>query len=157
MTKKKNLTCALLALPFALHAANDPKPLRIEAETGQLSSGAFKENNVNASGSAYVDGLHKWEAGVEWTGIESKGGEATLTIYYSNASDGAVQKSIEINGEPAGAIEFPVTSSNKVFDGKAVKKLTLPEGETAIKVWRSGSGGDQGSVRLDVVELVLPE
>lgn len=157
MIKKTTFSIAFLALPIALYAADEPKPVVIEAESGELTSGADKGEHVNASNGAYVDGLNKWEAGVEWTGIESPAGEAKLTIHYANGTEGVVEKSVEVNGEPAGTISFPTTASWNAYDGKATVTLTLTEGDNAIKIWRSGSGGDTGAVRLDAVEIVLPE
>ncbi|WP_269542805.1 family 16 glycosylhydrolase [Cerasicoccus fimbriatus] len=118
---------------------------------GNPGNEAYIGTHANASNGAYVNGLNKSNAGVEFSNVSAGSGQATITIYYAN--DGSVtDKALEVNGVSQD-ITYALTSSWSDFSGTVQATITLT-GNDNIKIYRKHNDGtDGGSLRIDKIVI----
>ncbi|WP_309397053.1 family 16 glycosylhydrolase [Cerasicoccus maritimus] len=130
----------------------------IEAEdSGNIMLGnpgneAYVATHANASYGAYVKGLNKSNAGVEFPSITAGSGQATITIYYANGSGASSNKALEVNGVSQD-VTFPATSSLTDFSGSVQATVTLT-GSDNIKIYRKHNDSTDGAaLRIDYIVI----
>ncbi|WP_309380531.1 family 16 glycosylhydrolase [Cerasicoccus frondis] len=128
--------------------AEDPANIML----GATGNEAYVATHANASGGAYVNGLNKSNAGVEFPNVAAGSGQATVTIYYANGSGATTNKALEVNGVSQD-VTFPVTSSWTDFTGSVQATVTLT-GNDDIKIYRKHNDGTDGAaLRLDTIVI----
>lgn len=118
---------------------------------GNPGNEAYVGAHANASNGAYVNGLNKSNAGVEFPSVAAGSGTATITIYYANGG-GATDKALEVNGSSQD-IAFTPTSAWTDFTGTVQATVTLT-GNDDIQIYRKHNDGtDGGSLRIDKIVI----
>lgn len=118
---------------------------------GNPGNEAFVGYHSNAQNGAYVTGLNKSNAGVEWPDLDiTVGGAALLRIYYANGSTGSVTKAVGVNGVIE-SVTFPETNSWNAFTGVVETTVQLNgDGTDDIRIWRESN---PGQLRIDYIEI----
>lgn len=130
--------------------AEDPANLLL----GNPGNEAYVAFHANAQNGAYVNGLNKSNAGVEWPDLNlPTAGTALITIHYSNGSD-STSKTLEVNGTAQDLI-FPPTSDWKDFSGTVQATVQLNgDGSDDVRLWRKhNNAGDSGGLRVDYIDI----
>lgn len=128
--------------------AEDPANILL----GNPGNEAYIGYHSNASNGAFVNGLNKSSAGVEFPGVSAGSGQATITIYYANGSGSPTDKALEVNGVSQD-VTFPATSAWNDFTGAVQANVALT-GNDDIKIYRKHNDGtDGGSLRIDYIVI----
>lgn len=118
---------------------------------GNPGNEAYISYHSNASNGAFVNGLNKSSAGVEFPGVSAGSGTATITIHYANGSTQCT-KALEVNGV-AQNVDFAPTTAWNDFTGSVQATVTLT-GNDNIKIYRKyNDSTDDGSLRIDYIEI----
>ncbi|MGE9296592.1 MAG: family 16 glycosylhydrolase [Puniceicoccales bacterium] len=128
--------------------AEDPSNVML----GNPGNEAYVSTHGNASGGAFVNGLNKSSAGVEFPAVSAGSGQATITIYYANGSGGATNKALEVNGVSQD-LTFPATASWTDFSGAVQATVTLTGSDDIVIYRKHNDGSDGAALRIDYIVI----
>lgn len=123
------LAAVMLSSTIALSPA-EGKSRIYEAEKGALKGVSISTSAKGYSGSGYVTGFDEEGDAITVTVNPPKAGLYQIKIRY-NASKGAKQTNIFVNGSSAGIVDFPSTNGFKEI---AVTKSILKKGANTIRL-----------------------
>jgi hypothetical protein len=132
-------------------------PVRIEAETGTLASGAKTNNNQpDYSGSGFVDGFDAGGSPSLTLQIQApKAGRYPLSICYSRGSSSPGEGSLRLTSNAAAPVTIPLPNSGTWtrWLWTAPVEIDLQAGSNTLTL--ANPGGDGGVCNIDCLELLL--
>jgi endo-1,4-beta-D-glucanase Y len=127
-----------------------PQGVRIEAETGTISTGGSVDtNHLGFTGSGFVNMANAVGSYVQWSVSGLPAGSHTLTFRFANGTTSARPVNLTVNGAAAGSVNFGTTANWDTW-ATATATVTLTAGTNAIRVTSTTANGGPN---LDWLEL----
>ncbi|CAJ2512454.1 Uu.00g054690.m01.CDS01 [Anthostomella pinea] len=124
-----------------------PEYYAVDAYLSGAETRVVFDNASHATANGAVVGGLGSDSNVAFSGIVSDGGQALLTLSYSNAGNTTVSLSVEVNQVPQTSISL-LPSKGKYANATA--DVTLTEGKNYVSI-RGGS--DSQNVKLEILRL----